>query len=561
MNRIGFRHIIALMLAPLMLGSCFSDEGNYDYENIEPPTWLIDINTNYIPMWGRGGRKINIDASKYFTWGTDSLKRSAEVRYEWSYKGHIFCEQLKEVVPTEELMKRMELTEYTGEQPLDGEFRIIDKKTGVTFMARVGINIYAPITDGDFVIYAAKQGQPAIGKLSYLDLSYGIGADGSLKKNFLFKPNLSEDIPGTPKELAVALAKNISETGSITAITQEGAATVFNGATLKKEWDLSSQFAEGTPANFLVTARADQESDGSQPAFTWVATKDGRVFSRQTGKNWIGGKFLSEPYYLDDKGYKITKFGHTLWGITNIPCYDELNRRIVMATALPYHATNTYRSYIKVLTSSNWDPSYMPLMQMPADTKMYHLTAMNSSTTFWDRNNGWYQAFYTTGGKSMVGTFMVDVRQRNLGAPGYGYDTPYEVPGHLFNDETVFLTAATTRFSRNPVYNQYDLFSEGNKVFAAVKQFSFFYPGPSLEVKEMPLEGITSKVTCMVYDRSDAYFRDCYPHLLIGCENGDVLIYDTRTLQQPKLLEKYNVGGRVASIKQFGVMRTTLDMY
>ena len=561
MKRIRFKHIIALMLTPLLLGACFSDEGNYDYENIEPPTWLINVNGDFVRISGRGGRQITLDASKYFTWGKDSLKRSGEVRYEWSYNGHIFCEQLKETVLAEDLMKRMELTDYTSEQPIDGEFRIIDKKTGVTFMARVGITIYAPISDGDFIIYSAKKGQPTVGILPYLDLPYTIEPGGSLKKNFLFREALSEDIPGTPKELRVALAKNISETGSLTAITQEGAAMVFNGATLKKEWDLSSQFADGTPENFLVSTRADQETSGEHPAFTWVATKDGRVFTRQTGKNWIGGKFLSEPYYLDEKGYKITKFGHTLWGITNIPCYDELNRRIVMATALPYYATNTYRSYIKVLTSSNWSPDYMPLMKMPEDTKVYHLTAVNASTTFYDRNNGWYQVFYTTGGKSMVGTFTVDVRQRNLGVPSFGYATPYEIPGHLFNDETVFLTAATTRFDRNPVYNQYDLFSEGDKVFAAVKQLSFYTWGPSLEVKEMPLEGITSKVTCMVYDRSDAYFRGCYPHLLIGCENGDVLVYDTQILQQPKLLEKYNVGGRVASIKQFGVMRNTLDMY
>lgn len=560
MKRFRISHIMALALIPLLLGGCFSDDGNYDYENIEPPTWLIDVNSTFIRVSGIGGRQITLDASRYFTWGEDSLKRSEEVRYEWIYNGHIICEQLRETVLAEDLMERMGLTDYTDVQPINGEFHIIDKRTGITFMARVGFNIYAPISDGDFIIYSARRGQPAIGTLSHLALFYTTEADGSMKKNFLFEEALSEDIPGTPKEIDIALAKNISSTGSVTAITQEGDATVFNAATLKKEWDLSSQFADGTPADFLVSARTDQETSGTYPAFTWVATKDGRVFTRQTGKNWIGGKFLSEPYYLDEKGYKITKFGHALWGITNIPCYDELNRRVVIATALPYNENNTYRSYMKVLTSSYWSPDYTPLMNMPEDAKVYHMTGMNSSP-FWDFNNSWYQMFYTTGGKSMVGTFTVDVRQRNLGNPATAYSRPYEIKGHLFNDETVFLTAATTRFRSNLAYNQYDLFSEGSKVFAAIKQMSWGASGESVRVVEMPLDGITSKVTCMTYDRSDSYWGSGYMHLIVGCENGDVLVYNTQTLQQPRLLEKYNVGGRVASVKQLGMMRNTLDMY
>ncbi|MCI6549247.1 MAG: PKD-like family lipoprotein [Prevotella sp.] len=560
MKLLKIRHIIALALTPFLLTACFSDDGNYDYDNIDPPTWLINVNTNFIRVSGVGGRQITLDASKYFTWGEDSLKRSEEVRYEWIYNGHVVSEQLKETMLAEDLLERMGLTDYTTEQPLNGEFHIIDKRNGITFMARVGFTIYAPISSGDFIIYAAKKGQEHVGKLSHLALYYDTDANGSLKENYWFRPDLSEDIPGTPKEIDIALAKNISPTGSVTAITQEGSATVFNGATLKKEWDLSSQFADGVPENFLVSARADQETSGTYPAFTWVATKDGRVFTRQTGKNWIGGKFLTEPYYLDEKGYKITKFGHGLWGITNIVCYDELNRRVVIATALPHDATNTYRSYMKVLTSSNWSSSYTPLMNMPEDAKVYHMTGMNS-TALWDSNNSWYQIFYTTGGKSMVGTFRIDVRYRSLSNPLTAYRLPYEIKGHLFNDETVFLTAATTRFYRNPTYNQYDLFSEGTKIFAAVKQLSYGASGATVRIVQMPFEGITSKVTCMTYDRSDAYWAGGYKHLIVGCENGDVLVYDSQTLQQPKLVKKYNVGGRVASVKQLGVMRNTLDMY
>ncbi|SFF87931.1 PKD-like family lipoprotein [Prevotella sp. KH2C16] len=558
MKRLEIKYAIALMLIPLALSSCFSDDGNYEYESLQPPTWLINIEKEAIWISGRGGQDITIDASKAFNWGNqDSLKRNEEVRYEWTYKGRVICDKLKETVPAEELMKRMGITEYmSAETYLSGDFSIIEKKSGVTFKARTTIQIKAPITGGDFIIYSNKEGQPSVGTLSVLGLNYIKGT--SLTKNYSFQKAFSEDIPGTPKELDIAMAMNVSATGSITAITKEGDASVFNASTLKKEWDLSSQFADGTPQNFLVSARRDQETSGTHPAFTWVATQDGRVFTRQTGKNWLGGKFLSEPYYLDEKGYKITKFGHTLWGITNIPCYDEKNRRVVIATSLPHNETNTYRSFMKALTSSDWNPAYTPVMNMPEDTKVYYMSGMNS-VPFSDNNHSWYQIYFTTGGKSIVGTFTVDVYNRNLGAPQLAYTWPYEIPDHLFNDETVFLTAATNRFRYPYTYNQYDFFSEGTKVFGIKKVLSPW--SYTVSVQEMPFEGITSKITSMIYDRSSSYWGGGYMHLVIGCENGDVLVYLTTTLQAPRLVEKYNVGGRVASIKQLGLSFPSLDMY
>ena len=51
----------------------------------------------------------------------------------------------------------------------------------------------------------------------------------------------------------MAVAKNVGAAGSLTLITEEGDAMVYNTGNLKKEWDLSSQFADGTPDNFKVS--------------------------------------------------------------------------------------------------------------------------------------------------------------------------------------------------------------------------------------------------------------------------------------------------------------------
>lgn len=198
-------------------------------------------------------------------------------------------------------------------------------------------------------------------------------------------------------------------------------------------------------------------------------------------------------------------------------------------------------------------------MKMPADAEVLYLTTINGQM-YWDRNNSWYQIWYNTGGKSMVGTFAVDNRTRKLNVPmANTYYFPYEVTGHQLNKETVFLTAATTRLSN--LKSRCDLFSEGNKVFVVVR--SGTWGSTSIDqIGQLPLKGITSKVTAMTYDRNDQYTqgRD-YKHLLVGCENGDVLIYEVTNLPAPVLVGKYNAGGRVAAIKQLRAERTTLDMY
>ncbi|HEY9551523.1 MAG TPA: hypothetical protein VIQ97_04490 [Prevotella sp.] len=555
---ISIKYIFMWVLTPLLLASCFSDEGNYDYKLLKAPTWLINPKTTPIQIRGRGGQMTVIDGSKAFTWGNlDSLERSQEVRYEWTFNGRVISDKLTEQIPTEEFMERCGLTEYPTAAYLDGQFAIIDKTTGTTFKALTTIFLFPPISQFDFIIYASKKDQPNVGSLSVLTLDYNKDATGQLKKAYIMKPNVSEDIAGTPKSLTIADAKNVSPSGSVTAITQEGDAPVFSASTLKKVWDIGSQFSDGTPENFKVSARRDQEISGDYPAFTWIATQDGRVFTRQTGKNYLGGKFITEPYYLDEKGYKITHFGHTLWGITNIPCYDEKNRRVLLATSLdnPNYYGN-YRSFMTTLDYPGWTGA--PIMNMPEDTEVFYLTNMNSSSFYWDSNNFWYQIYYNTGGKSMVGTFAVDNRGRRLVPPRLYYQ-PYEVTGHTFTKETVFLTAAATRFrqaSRQPIY---DLFSEGNKIFAVRR--STTWASSSVAIQEMPFKGITSKITFMTYDRSDRYYASGYFHLIVGCENGDVLVYLASQLEAPQLAEKYNVGGKVVGIKQLGMNRSTLDLY
>ena len=410
------------------------------------------------------------------------------------------------------------------------------------------------------MVYSAKSPtETNVGKLTVFRLVY-INEKGRLKQNYDFGRYVLNDIPGTPKTLDVAVAKNVGAAGSLTVITEEGDATVYNAGNLKKEWELSSQFADGIPDNFKVSGRKDQEDGGlNTPASTWVVTKDGRLFSRQFGKNYLGGKFLSEPYYIDSLGYKITKFGHTNWGVTNIPCYDEKNRRVVLATSVNSSDFYKYRSFVATLHSNQF---YSPAEKMPADAKVYYLTTMNGAE-YRDNRNSWFQAYYTTQGKSMVACFAVDNYGRRL-TYTMNYMSPYEVPGHLFTDETVFLTASGEHLTGSSSKAYTDLFSEGKDLYAIERDGNRTYFGASeVTIRQIPLEGITSKITCMVYDVMDYWMGldGEYPHLVVGCENGDVLVYYAVPVTHPRLMKKYNVGGRVSTIKQVAMPSGYLDLY
>ena len=556
----NFKYVFVGMLMPLMLASCFSDEGNYEYESLKPPTWLDNFMNRPIQVLVYGGRNVKLDGSRYFNWGKlDSLQRSQEVRYEWRMNGKVFSDQLKEEMTTDEFLKRMGLEEMPVKEQ-SGDFSIIEKSSGVTFKVKCTLFFKPAIGGGDFVVYSAKSPtETNVGKLTVFRLVY-INEKGRLKQNYDFGRYVLNDIPGTPKTLDVAVAKNVGAAGSLTVITEEGDATVYNAGNLKKEWELSTQFADGIPDNFKVSGRKDQEDGGlNTPASTWVVTKDGRLFSRQFGKNYLGGKFLSEPYYIDSLGYKITKFGHTNWGVTNIPCYDEKNRRVVLATSVNSSDFYKYRSFVATLHSNQF---YSPAEKMPADAKVYYLTTMNGAE-YRDNRNSWFQAYYTTQGKSMVACFAVDNYGRRL-TYTMNYMSPYEVPGHLFTDETVFLTASGEHLTGSSSKAYTDLFSEGKDLYAIERDGNRTYFGASeVTIRQIPLEGITSKITCMVYDVMDYWMGldGEYPHLVVGCENGDVLVYYAVPVTHPRLMKKYNVGGRVSTIKQVAMPSGYLDLY
>ena len=80
----SIRLYIILFLFGLLTG-CFEDEGNYSYEEINPPLWSDNFNTSSpkrMSGYAGDGEVMKFRGSKMFTWETDSAMRAEEVRYE-----------------------------------------------------------------------------------------------------------------------------------------------------------------------------------------------------------------------------------------------------------------------------------------------------------------------------------------------------------------------------------------------------------------------------------------------------------------------------------------------
>lgn len=550
---------IVASLTILLLQGCFKDNGSYDYLELNPPKWLINLSNDNINIYCRGGEEAHFKGSAYFVWEgseADIERRKSEVRYEWRFKDKVLSTNLDDVIPTQELLDRLGLKDYPN-SGIFGHFVIIEKSSGIEFKAKALLTIYPPIQDGDFVVYAAMPGESNAGKLYSLIVKSETQPDGSKQRVFSFRTKESDKISGTPKDLKVFTSKAVSSMGGMTVITEEGAAHVYTPTRFEKSWDVLEQFSSPPAGDTKFLDRRDQESGSEVESYSWLLSAKGELYSRQSAKNWLMGKFFPDPYYLDEKGYVVRKLGHVLYGINAIPCYDTKNRRVLLATAKNYQYDKN-RSYVKALVPR---PGYNGLQvhEMPEGTEVFHLTQVNHGGAAGGRAI-WYNMYYNDPqGQPRIGTFEIDVYNHDLQSSSIAMHRGVALsPEYRFDKETVFLTTANAR--RGGQKYRYELFSKGNSVYAVVRSLSPI--DFSFQFGKLKLDEISSKITCMIYDKYLYGDSRDYSYMIIGCENGDIFVYycpaePTRLT----LVSRFNAGGRVVAIKQLGANRPNVDAY
>lgn len=560
------KKLIYMMLASmLLLTSCFKDEGNYDYAEMNPPHWLINPN-NPVSIVARQGQDAVFDASKYFIWDKDSVIRSQEVRYEWIVNNEVIGEGLVLKIPTEKLMEITGVKEFSSTASTYGTFNVIEKSTGVKYMGKIQVWFYSKFSSDNWIILTDKGGQAV---LSAIRQKYSYDESGAEKVEYeLIADAYGETDPevqieGAPISMNWAFDKHISSQGSITVATDRGAYELSAGDLSFYSKIDGEQFLNGIPTNFNMVARADCDGTSTAQPATFLASKDGLVYSRVMSLNYLGGKYLSEPYYVDEKGYHITKFGNTLYENPMIPCYDEKNRRIMMASVLTEQKTdeNGDKFFVSVtrLKALTDTATYVPVQNMPEGTEVLYLGLTNHVpnntrgclhfTMAYNRPNET---------KTRITDFAVYVNTSNTNSGDY-YSNSFLLENAPKLDPTscILSSGATYRwgYPSTDVAARTTYYTVGNKIYY-VQRIANDMWGKKFEEFVLP-KGVTikSKITYLAIS-----FLTCN-EFVVGCENGDLYIFDITALNAPKLLFQGNLGGKVMSARQLGLRRPTSDKF
>ena len=555
----SIRLYIILFLFGLLTG-CFEDEGNYSYEEINPPLWSDNFNTSSpkrILAYAGDGEVMEFRGSKMFTWETDSAMRADEVRYEWKIKGVVISEELDFDMPTDEVVKKIGLTRYSNDMGEWGTFSVIEKKTGITFPARLFVYFYPPFAPDDWFILSENGDKSKVSVISPRTVS----ENGKNTVNYKLKDDVyatinGHDIPGKPKDLVMETSRDVSAGGACVILTDQVAYEV-NVQNMMKVDEVKDQFLDGAPADFKIAAM--REKAPSSPSFgegsaSFIVTEDGRLFTRMRSANYLVGKYLTEPYYIDAKGYEITMLGHSTYG-QNIPCYDAKNRRVVMATTWRedvgedmYNKTSVYKTRVIPLKSH----VNVPVSGFAEGTEMLYLSQKNHISWGFTGTSLLFTAYYNEPGAdgTIIGDFGFD--NRSAAFKYAGLERKLTLPVKL-DASSVFLVSSNYRSSEYAEDAKYrDFYSVGNELYFV--QRPDFYFDFSMRVVKFNAT-IPSKITSLAY----AFFD--LDQLWIGCEDGTIQAYDIRNINSPVLLFEKNVGGKVASIKQIGWHTTSHDWY
>lgn len=553
------------------LNSCFEDTGNYDYAELYEPKWTGDyVNSPYTAFCYDGGNLV-MDGSKLFTWEEGMEDRANKVRYEWSFNYKVVSTDLKMDIPVKEFMEKGEITEFTGGSPKQGTFSVIDKENGVSFVTMVQVYIYPRYAPYDWFVLADDGGKVNLASIRERST---LGSNGEKVVGFTLanheyeNQNEGQQIPGKPLSMNLARDKHVGTSGSLTILTDQ-VSYVTNAENLHYVSDLREDFLDGVPAGFSPIARVDRNANSyTDPPCTLLANKDGKIYSRVMSFNYLGGKFLTEPYELDDKGYEITMFGNSRFGGT-IPCYDSKNRRVVLASVWEQSiqgdggigdVTLAYRTRLVPITNTNIT---IPAYGFDPGTEVIYL-ATTSHLNSWmvSGTNVLYTVYYNKddGKNTLVGDFLVDNRSMTASNPG---DLRWHRMPFRLDKSSVILTSCNLRSeatSKTAATRDYFTVSGDNKLHymqrsQGLYDTSFTHHIFPIDSQKFPDQEFPSKITALAYDY---YYCD---RLIVGCENGEVFLFDINQPANPKLLFEGKAEGKILSFKQLGMRTSSHDSY
>ena len=423
--------------------SCFEDEGNYDIAPIQGPVWDYEWESSPTRIYAYEGDSTKVTVAMHFPDYVDSTR----FRYEWrTQDGQLFWTERNIKTATDTLWKRLGITSYLQINSQSGTFAAIDTVTGYKFLVRTYFQAYGKIRQRDWIILSEENGQSKINAITYRQAR---NAANEIVTTYTLKDGCT--VPGTPISLFGNKDKGISSAIYCKNIVTSTGCYVMNNMTLEVASDLSQEFSNGTPANFNVAWAFNKDQ------LSLLMMEDGRMYQRVQSDNFLGGKFSSEPYYVDEKGYNVTYVG-TRRPSGYAPAWDAKNRRVLMINqSKPFNI-------IPVTYNAQYEADYVDkLWGMPEGTEVLYMYMKKDASNM-------YCIIYNDANGD---TWMTDFAA-NTGVLDKSKMTKERFPAGNLKKGTQFLTTAATYGPHGKVLHYYIFYAEGNTIKYVTRENNTF---------------------------------------------------------------------------------------
>jgi hypothetical protein len=503
---------ILVIIIVFLSFSCLKDEGNYTYDRDEKIVFNMAFGDVLCPK-DDTARFVGDFIFKHLSKEENEAKLK-HLSYEWRVGLDSIVSTEKNLkIATKDLAFKANINKTCT---MAGTFVVNDNSTGKKYIQRLNYDVKLGYEAYNWILLS-EDGENS--KLSYLNSSMDATFNFSfeLVDSIYMKEN-KKQIPGHPIKLLNHNAKNISPSHA-TYIFTDKVNYVLNNESMKYECNLEDQFLDGVPANLKIV-------DGiAYSLSTCLVTEDGRLFQRLMSSNYLGGKFLSEPYPSDEKGYKIDFIG--AGDSRNIHLmYDRKNNRMLglYFKYKKYGIISRYSHYL------NYEQNPAPIDLTNLGSNINVLAASSADNTFgYKGSNEDVVVVYNDNGKTYCAELLVT---RNP-----PYSMVYNENAYKY--ELPITLDKSSKFYIVPVKEgdiQYCIFySKGNQVRCYNRETH----------KDCLVKTCNGNITNLRFDDYRSYFS---MYIAITTDNGDWEYLDVTDPEHTRTVQTINVGGRIASI-------------
>ena len=516
--------VIIFSLLLVSLFSCLKDNGEYVYERAVEPT-LADGETS-LTVYCYGGDSARA-VVKFETLGRDSLE--SDWTYEWKVWDSVICTKRDLNMLSDDIFAKIKITSFPENQAIPGIFSMRNVHSGEVYQFAVAFYMRPKYWNGQWLILSENG---ADSKLSYLQSKVDNETGGvtyELTDDIYQKIN-GEPLKGRPVRLFTHSAPNISTSVGATFVVTEETMVDLNNETFLPAADIDALFLDGAPAGFQAKDLICVDY------YNYMTDTEGRVYKRTFTMNYLGGKYINEPYQIDNKDLRVAFWGEgdVYPNAEFLPAWDEANRRVVMLS------NSRTKNLYAVIDET---PKDIMVSAMPEGTKalflLFNEAIYNEET--WSFDNWSYHIVYNDAdGNTWLGEFVVG---KNMdGRPVCTSMTAVPFPGGNLDEGTLFI--GTSSYS-GP--NARMFYTKGNEV-------RYIDRRNQVDRSFMTFDHTVTSLTFAAYaDWMNGVAP--YQQIAVGFENGDFKLVDIANPDRPQVIEDAtrNVGGRVVSAVQVGV--------